>query len=103
MNDTPTTLFVSLIGFLLLGLLVFAVKSKRAKEVAHPDHSVTVHFEDIPVFDIDEYSRLDSNDFVIVKLKDGHDYWFFKDRGGDKGYAAMTHCQECKKCAEAFK
>jgi hypothetical protein len=54
--------------------------------------------KEIPVVEVETAASPD--DFQLIQLKDGHDYWFYRDRGGERGYAGLAHSPECKKCQE---
>jgi hypothetical protein len=101
MNNNPTPLFVALGFFFLIGILVVACSSDDKNVTRIPDHTVSVKFEDIPVYQVEDIAKLNETHFSLVQLKDGHDYWFYRQSRGERGYSGLTHCHACKKCAVA--
>ncbi len=51
----------------------------------------------IPVHSVADMQRVNDENFRLVRLNDGHDFWLFY-KSGKRGYSAMTHSPECKKC-----
>ncbi|MEM7315888.1 MAG: hypothetical protein AAF497_22360 [Planctomycetota bacterium] len=63
-------------------------------EPPEPLHHVGT--KEIPVVDVEAAASPD--DFQLIQLKDGHDYWFYRDKSEQRGYAGLAHSPECQKC-----
>ena len=87
------------LGFVLcLGLgAVCWVASASDKDEVPPASVSHIGPNDTPVYSMDKVGEIDE-EFQLIHLPDGHDYWFYRDRGGDRGYAAMAHSPECGVC-----
>ena len=89
-------------GFLFLGLLLAMMAGCDDSPPPEPKHEVRVGNEVIPAFELEDIRKVDLRDFKLATLPDGHDYWIYRHSGGEKGFAAMAHTPECKKCQNAI-
>ena len=85
-------------GFLLLGFVLFVMASGCDESPPpKPVHYIHVDTSEIPAYDIGD-SKVDLEDFQLVTLPDGHDYWIYVRKNNDRGYGGMAHSPECKRC-----
>ena len=86
-------------GLLGLGILLFSGSGCEEKIPPKPAHYIHVETSEIPAFDIAD-AKISEDDFQLVTLPDGHDYWIYLHKNNDRGYSGMAHSPECKRCRD---
>ncbi len=98
-GDFNTKLAALGLGLLVAAGICFAVLNREPSLPPEPLHRVGDR--ELPVTGLESMEKLDADDFQLVQLPDGHDYWVFRRRANDRGYGGMAHSPACAKCTQA--
>jgi hypothetical protein len=90
----------TVLGFGLLFAIFVCVAMSHSEEKIAPEPVHTVGSQHIPVVAVEDDAKFTAEDFRLIQLDDGHDYWVFRNRKNDRGYAGMAHSPECQKCVK---
>ncbi len=76
--------------------LLWSLSMLGCEEPPVPTHRVST--AELPVVAVETAKGVSPDEFQLIQLRDGHDYWFYSNQESS-GYAALTHAPDCAKCS----